>query len=154
MVSIGIVGAGQFSGQFARLFAVHPDIDRVVVTDLLPERAAELVEREHLAGSVDSFDALLASDVDAIAIFTQRWTHGPLAIRALRAGKHVYSAVPMAYTEDEIKGIVDAVLETGLTYMMGETSYYNPAAVFARKKFAEGAFGRCLLYTSPSPRDS
>jgi len=142
MVSIGIVGAGQFSGQFARLFAVHPDIDRVVVTDLLPERAAELVEREHLAGSVDSFDALLASDVDAIAIFTQRWTHGPLAIRALRAGKHVYSAVPMAYTEDEIKGIVDAVLETGLTYMMGETSYYNPAAVFARKKFAEGAFGR------------
>src|SRR5665811_1417667 len=34
MVSIGIVGAGQFSGQFARLFAVHPDIDRVVVTEL------------------------------------------------------------------------------------------------------------------------
>ena len=26
--------------------------------------------------------------------------------------------------------------------MMGETSYYNPATVFARKKIAEGAFGR------------
>ncbi len=26
--------------------------------------------------------------------------------------------------------------------MMGETSYYNPATVFARKKNAEGAFGR------------
>ena len=26
--------------------------------------------------------------------------------------------------------------------MMGETSYYNPATVFARKKHAEGAFGR------------
>ena len=42
----------------------------------------------------------------------------------------------------EIADIIEAVRETGLTYMMGETSYYNPATVFARKKHAEGAFGR------------
>jgi predicted dehydrogenase len=77
MVSLGIVGAGQFAGQFATLFKVHPDVDRVIVTDLLRERADELVSREGLDGAVDSFDALLESDVDAIAIFTQRWTHGP-----------------------------------------------------------------------------
>jgi predicted dehydrogenase len=142
MISIGIVGAGQFSGQFAKLFKVHPDVDRVVVTDILPERAADLMAREGLAGTVDSFEALLASDVDAVAIFTQRWTHGPLVVAALRAGKHVYSAVPMAISEDEIRQIIEAVRETGLTYMMGETSHYNPATVFARKKVEEGAFGR------------
>ena len=43
---------------------------------------------------------MLESDVDAVAIFTQRWTHGPLVVQALRAGKHVYSAVPMAISED------------------------------------------------------
>ena len=85
---------------------------------------------------------MLESDVDAVAIFTQRWTHGPLVVQALRAGKHVYSAVPMAISEEEIAEIIEAVRETGLTYMMGETSYYNPATVFARKKNAEGAFGR------------
>ncbi|ROS49002.1 Gfo/Idh/MocA family protein [Frigoribacterium sp. PhB24] len=142
MVSLGIVGAGQFAGQFATLFKVHPDVDRVVVTDLLRERADELVEREGLDGAVDSFEALLETDVDAVALFTQRWTHGPLVVQALRAGKHVYSAVPMAIAEDEIAAIIDAVRETGLTYMMGETSYYNPATVFARKKADEGAFGR------------
>ena len=63
-------------------------------------------------------------------------------MQALRAGKHVYSAVPMAISEEEIAEIIEAVRETGLTYMMGETSYYNPATVFARKKHAEGAFGR------------
>ena len=77
-----------------------------------------------------------------MAIFTQRWTHGPLVLQALRAGKHVYSAVPMAISEDEIARIIEAVRETGLTYMMGETSYYNPATVYARKRKAEGAFGR------------
>ncbi|RIJ51021.1 gfo/Idh/MocA family oxidoreductase [Clavibacter lycopersici] len=142
MLNLGIVGAGQFAGSFATLFKVHPDVDRVLVTDLLPERAEELVEREGLDGAVESFDAMLQTDIDAVAIFTQRWTHGPLVVQALRAGKHVYSAVPMAFSEEEIAAIIEAVRETGLTYMMGETSYYNPATVFARKKAAEGAFGR------------
>ena len=39
MLSLGIVGAGQFAGQFAKLFRIHPDVDRVLITDLLPERA-------------------------------------------------------------------------------------------------------------------
>ncbi|MFZ7087253.1 Gfo/Idh/MocA family protein [Curtobacterium sp. RRHDQ10] len=143
MISIGMIGAGQFAGQFAKLFKLHPDVDAVYATDLLEERANDLVTAEHLDGAFPDLDAVLASeDVDAVAIFTQRWTHGPLVVKALRAGKHVYSAVPMAFTVDEIAAIIDAVRETGLTYMMGETSYYNPATVFARGQVAAGAFGR------------
>ncbi|MGW9414775.1 Gfo/Idh/MocA family protein [Arthrobacter cupressi] len=140
--SLGVVGAGQFSGQFTKLFNAHPRISEVYVTDVLPERASALVERQHLAGTFASFEELLASDVDAVAIFTQRWTHGPLVVQALRAGKHVYSAVPMAISEEEIAAIVEAVRETGLTYMMGETSYYNPATIYARRQKDAGAFGR------------
>lgn len=140
--SLGVVGVGQFGSQFAHLFNLHPGVSAVYVADELPERAAEAVARYGLAGVKDSFDALLASDVDAVAIFTQRWTHGPLVERALRAGKHVYSAVPMAVSEEEIAAIIQAVRDTGLVYMMGETSYYNPATVYARKQLADGNFGR------------
>src|SRR6478752_417939 len=140
--SLGIVGAGQFAGAFAKLFDAHPAISEVHVTDVLPERAEALRERLGLAGTYPSFEAMLDGGLDAVAIFTQRWTHGPLVLQALRAGKHVYSAVPMAISEEEIAEIIEAVRETGLTYMMGETSYYNPATVFARKKNTEGAFGR------------
>ncbi|WP_339575736.1 Gfo/Idh/MocA family protein [Pseudokineococcus basanitobsidens] len=142
MLSIGFVGAGQFAGSFTELFHRHPGVGDVVVTDVLPQRADELVRSQGLAGTAASFEELLASDVDAVAIFTQRWTHGPLVVQALRAGKHVYSAVPMAVTEEEISAIVETVRETGLTYMMGETSYYNPATVYARRKRESGAFGR------------
>ncbi len=145
-ISLAVVGAGQFAGQFATLFDHHPGVSSVFVTDLIPARAITLAKSARLAGTFESFDAVLASAaIDAVAIFTQRWTHGPLVIKALRAGKHVYSAVPMAISADEIHEIIDTVAETGLTYMMGETSYYNPATVFARKKVAEGAFGR-LFY--------
>jgi len=133
---------GQFGGQFAHLFNLHPGVSEVFAVDELADRAAGAVEQYDLAGSMGTFDELLASDVDAVAIFTQRWTHGPLVERALRAGKHVYSAVPMAVTEDEIAKIIDAVRETGNVYMMGETSYYNPATVYAREQHAAGRFGR------------
>jgi predicted dehydrogenase len=143
--AIGIVGSGQFAGAFAKLFNAHPGVSRVTATDLIADRAATLVKELDLAGVEDDFDAMLASDVDAVAIFTQRWTHAPLVVKALHAGKHVYCAVPMAFTVDEIGEIIDAVKETGLTYMMGETSQYHPATVYARQKAAEGGFGR-LFY--------
>ncbi|WP_328635337.1 Gfo/Idh/MocA family protein [Streptomyces sp. NBC_00356] len=144
--TLGIVGAGQFAGGFAKLFLAHPGVDAVHVTDLLPERAEQLAAKEGLAGTFPSYEAMLESrDIDAVAIFTQRWTHGPLVLQGLEAGKHVYSAVPMAITRDEITAIIDAVRRTGLTYMMGETSEYNPATVHARNQIADGAFGR-LFY--------
>ena len=143
MISLGILGAGQFAGSFATLWRRHPDVAKVWVTDLVASRAEALVAAEGLAGTLSDFKAMLAtSDLDAVAIFTQRWTHGPFVVQALRAGKHVYSAVPMGVTVEEVEAILQAVRETGLTYMMGETSYYNPATVYARQKLAEGAFGR------------
>jgi predicted dehydrogenase len=143
--SLAIIGAGQFAAQFAKLFNVHPGVSAVYATDLVPDRAKTLADENDLAGTFESFEAALESDVDAVAIFTQRWTHGPLTVQALRAGKHVYSAVPMGVTHEEIASIMDAVRETGLTYMMGETSQYHPATVLARKMVAENAFGR-LFY--------
>ena len=64
-----------------------------------------------------------------------------MAIAALKAGKHVYSAVPMALKIEEINEIVRLVKETGLTYMMGETGIYRPASIFCRKKYATGEMG-------------
>ncbi|MFF5468499.1 Gfo/Idh/MocA family protein [Streptomyces achromogenes] len=141
--SLGIVGAGQFSGRFAALFHAHPGVGDVHVTDVLPERAEHLVAAHGLAGTFPSYAAMLRSPaVDAVAVFTQRWTHGPLVMQGLNAGKHVFSAVPMAVTAEEVAAIVATVRATGLTYMMGETSHYHPATVLARARIAEGAFGR------------
>jgi predicted dehydrogenase len=54
----------------------------------------------------------------------------------LRAGKHVYCAVPTGRTVDEVRDLVQAVEDTGLIYMMGETSYYYPSAIYCRQRGA------------------
>lgn len=139
---LGIIGIGQFGTHFAQLFTAHPEIEAVYAVDSVPERIDAFEARETpFAGRFDTVEELLASDVDAVAIFTQRWTHGQIALQALRAGKHVYSAVPMSIEEDEIREICAEVERTGLVYMMGETSQYNAAVVLARRLHRAGAFG-------------
>ena len=43
---------------------------------------------------------------------------------------------------DDIAAIVQLVERRGLTYMMGETSYYYPSSMFCRQKLATGELGR------------
>lgn len=38
--------------------------------------------------------------------------------------------------------LVDAARATGLTYMLGETSYYYPSTLYCRERFRRGDFGR------------
>src|SRR5690625_2395113 len=103
--TLGIVGIGQFGSHFAELFAAHPDIEAVYAVDSVPDRIDALEAKGmRFAGRFDTFEELLASDVDAIAVFTQRWTHGEHALAALRAGKHVYSAVQIGRASCRARG--------------------------------------------------
>ena len=141
-LKIGVCGAGLFASSFIPLFQAHPLVEEVCLAEVFPERRAEQAARFGVRRNFASLDELCASDVDAVALFTQRWLHGPQAVQALRAGKHVYSAVPAAITLDEVAALVRAVEETGLIYMNGETSYYYPAVLYCRERFRRGDFGR------------
>jgi len=141
-MKIGILGTGSFARAFIPLFKSHPLVSGISLTDRLPERLAAEAAHFGVTEQHNSFEELLASDCDAIAIFTQRDTHAPFAMRALRAGKHVYSAVPVGVSVEEIAELAATVRETGLTYMLGETSYYYPSTIFCREMWRRGLFGR------------
>ena len=106
------------------------------------ERAEEYAARFGVK-IIDSFEEALASDkINSIAIFTQRTKHGSMVIESLKAGKHVYCAVPCAVDIEEIKEIESLVRKTRLTYTMGETGFYRAPAIFCRKEFEKGTFGK------------
>lgn len=138
---ICIIGCGSFARNFVPLFKAHPATDKVFVCDLIPERSAEYSKKFEVEVIPSFEDALARKDVNAVAIFVQRHLHGPLVIQALKAGKHVYSAVPCASTVEEIFEIERLVRETRLTYSMGETGFYRAATVFCREKMKSGEMG-------------
>lgn len=141
-LTVAMIGCGRFASFFVPLFKAHPEVEKVYVCDILEERAKSYSKKFDVP-IIASFEAALASsEVNAIAIFTQRFAHGPMAISALKAGKHVYSSVPCSISIEEILEIERLVRETRLTYSMGETGYYRAAAMYCREQFAKGAFGQ------------
>ena len=142
---IGIVGTGAFAQGFIPLFKAHPLVEQIILCDLDDEKLSQNAARHHITETSPSLDALCAADVDAVCLFTQNWLHGPQAVQALAAGKHVYSAVPAGVSVDEIQRLVAAAADSGKVYMIGETSYYYPGVIYCRQQHAKGAFGR-LVY--------
>ncbi|MCC5808203.1 MAG: Gfo/Idh/MocA family oxidoreductase [Opitutales bacterium] len=142
-INVCIIGAGQFSQCFVPLYQAHPLVGEVSLCEVLPERLKAEGDRLGVSRRFTRYaDVLAARDIDAVAIFTQRWSHAPMALEALNAGKHVYCAVPAATTLEELHALIDAVERTGLTYMMGETSLYYGSRLFMKEKWDAGAFGR------------
>ena len=153
-IRMGIVGCGRFVRNFIPLFQAHPYVESLAVTDLLPERSAAHAKEFGISEIYPSFEAMLESKtLNAVAIFTQRHLHGPMTIAALKAGKHVYSAVPMASHIEEIAEIVSLVKQTGLTYSMGETGHYRPCSIFCRQKLKSGEMGAFVYGESQNNHD-
>ncbi len=143
-IRVGICGVGAFARNFIPLFKAHPEVENVVLCDLDQEKLSARCAEFGIEDRCPSLDELCDLDVDAIAIITQHHLHGPQAVQALRAGKHVYSAVPSAVSLPEITELVRAVEETGLIYMIGETSYYYPCAIYCRERYRQGDFGHIV----------
>jgi predicted dehydrogenase len=143
-ISIGMVGVGQFGKHFIPIVKAHPDVARLALCDLSADLLGECAREFEIAETYPSLDAICRSDLDALMIITQHWLHGPQAVQALRAGKHVYTAVPCAYSLEQCDQLVTAVRETGGLYMTGETSFFYPDTAYCRRRFAEGAFGEIV----------
>ena len=143
-IKIGMCGVGEFAKEFIPLFKAHPEVEKVILCDLDAEKLKSACDEFGIPDSSPSLDDLCKSDVDAIAIITQHHLHGPQAVQAMKAGKHVYSAVPSAITIEEMAELVKTVKETGQIYMVGETSYYYPCAIYCRERFRNGDFGHIV----------
>jgi predicted dehydrogenase len=138
-IRIGMVGGG-FGASFQ--FHEHPDCIVEAVSDLRPERRDGLMRTYRCAKAYESLEKLvLDPKIEAVGLFTPAPDHVRHAVLAMKAGKHVLSAVPAALTLEECRLLVDTVKQTGLTYMMAETSYWQQPTISARRFYQEGRFG-------------
>jgi predicted dehydrogenase len=99
--------------------------------------------------SYESLEKLiLDKNIDAVAIFTPAPDHVRHVTATLKAGKHAICAVPAAQTLEDCQLLIDTVKQTGLTYMMAETSYYQQTTISVRKLYQEGQFGKLFYVES------
>ena len=120
-LKIGVVGGG-FGSSFQ--WHLHPNCNVAAVCDLRPDRLQRLSEVYKCNNGYRNFREFLKHPgLEAVAVFTPLPLHAWMDLEAMKAGKHVISAVPAAMSIEELERILETVKSTGLKYMMAETSY-------------------------------
>lgn len=125
----------------ARLVAVA-DIPR---DKLAPAQAADATLRIHA-----SFDDLVAdSEVDFISLCSpRRADQAALAIRALRAGKHVLAEKPCALAEADLDAIIAAARESGKLFHEMAGSGFGQPYFALREVVRSGVLGEIVQVVS------
>lgn len=144
---VGLVGLGRWGKNYLRALRAHPGVELVGVCDTSPQSGLEGV------GFTSRFEDLLESDVEGLVVATPDATHAPLALEALRHGKHVLVEKPLALRTEEACAIERAAEVRGLTVLVGHLPLYHPSIARLKRLVADGSLGeRLRVHTTRTSR--
>lgn len=142
-LNVAVIGSGIWGSQHAHVFSTLPDTNLVAVCDLDEKRASSMAKSHGAVHVFTDHKALLdLADLDAVSIATPDFTHTPLIVDALAAGKHVLSEKPLATTIEEAEAIRKAVASSDCKLMVDFHNRVNPAIATAKDEVTKGTIGK------------
>jgi hypothetical protein len=168
-VRLGVIGLGMRGPGAVERLSKMTDVDILGLCDIRPAgvaRSQEILQahgrvpaREFTAGP-DDWRNLCEMDLDLIYIATPWDWHVPMAVGAMKAGKHAAVEVPASLTIDGCWELVETSESTGKHCMMLENCCYDffelqtlnmvRQGVFGELTHAEGAYIHSLVdYMQP-----
>ena len=149
MIRVGVIGYGYWGPNLVRNFRECPATQVVAIADLSEDRLAA-ASRAHpgVRMTRDYRELLQDAKVDAVAISTPVTTHFPLALEAIRAGKHVLVEKPMTASSEEALRLIDEAERKRVVLMVDHTFVYTGAVRKIRELIQKGSLGEIYYYDS------
>jgi predicted dehydrogenase len=142
VTSVGVVGLGYWGPNLARNFDRLPGAELRWLCDASEEALERWGATFRTARTTGSVDDLLADEeLDAIVVATPVPTHAELATRVLGAGKHCFVEKPLARSEQEAEGVVEAAKAAGKVLMVGHLLEYHPGVERLAELVRSGELG-------------
>lgn len=148
MLNVAIVGTGNISPSHIGGYLKFPDRCKIVaLADIYPQKAEDKKKTFSLDAEVyDSIDGILArEDVDLISIATPPYTHAELAIRAMKAGKHVLVEKPMAASLEECDQMLQVAKETGMVLAQVAQNRFRTSVMALENILRQKKLGKVLV---------
>jgi UDP-N-acetylglucosamine 3-dehydrogenase len=145
MIQIGLIGAGFMGTTHANAYKQIPAarIKWVVDRDL---PRAETIAGDSDASPTDDMDKVFTDpEINVVDITLPTPFHAEIAIKALKAGKHVIVEKPIALTIQEALSMVDAARESDRWLMVGHVLRFIPEYSALIQQVTNGQYGRPLL---------
>lgn len=148
MHNIAIIGCGYWGPNLIRNFRSLNDVQVKYICDCNAERLSHLARLyPEVKATGDFADIISDSDIDMVAIATPVHTHALLAMRSLRAGKHVFVEKPLASSVAECATLIETAESRSLVLMVGHTFIYTPTVRKIREIVDSGDIGE-VMYIS------
>ncbi|TDQ41977.1 putative dehydrogenase [Aureibacillus halotolerans] len=113
---VAIIGAGMIANAHIRAYEQVGDmVEIVAIVDLYLDKAKALADSAKDQPDVfaDAQEILDREDIDIVSVCTPPYTHAPLAVAFLDAGKHVIVEKPMAASLEECDRMIEAAERSG-----------------------------------------
>lgn len=107
-IRVAVVGAGRFTKRvhLPALKRLQPEVSLIAVMSRSGANALQVAQQYGASYATTSYDELLQDPkLDAIIIGTRHNLHSEMAVKALRAGKHVLVEKPLALTNAELLAV-------------------------------------------------
>ncbi len=143
-VNVGVVGTGGFANQVHMTgYQQHPRANIAGVCDINLDAAKQAAETFGAGFITDDYNELVTrDDIDAIDIVTPNVLHAPVALAAIKAGKHVISEKPLAMSYAEAQEMGKAADAASTLTGVNFTYRGHPAARYAKQLIEQGHIGR------------
>src|SRR6266852_3115170 len=118
---MGIIGAGRIGKVHAASLAFRlPQVALLTIADVKHSAAQEVAARCGIPHTTENIDEVLENPrIDAVLICSPTDTHADLAIRAARAGKHIFCEKPIDHSLTKIDQALLAVEKAGVKFQVG-----------------------------------
>ena len=143
-VRVGVIGCGGISRVHIAALMEMPNARIVAVCDIRPDRLKEAAEKTGAEPMTDWKALIDRDDIDIVHILTPHYLHAPMAIYALRAGKHVLTEKPMATTIDDALQMIREADKAAGTLNVIFQNRYNPSTVELKRRIDSGETGKLL----------
>lgn len=147
-VRVGVIGLGQIALK-AHLpgYAKAAGCKLTAVHSLREAHAKEVATQYLIPHIYKDYEKLLESDnVDAVSICTPNFTHVPIALKALREGKHVLLEKPMAMDRAGALELVKAAKKAKCILMVHHNMRFDPAVRTAERLLRKKVIGEILAF--------
>ena len=147
-VRIAVIGAGIMGADHARIIAEDlPGAVLQVVCDASEVRARAVADAFGAAHVATDAAAVIARvDVDAVVVASPDFTHAPLSLACIAAGKPVLCEKPLSQSPAECLQVIDAEVKAGRRFVqLGFMRRYDQSCTEMRAALADGSLGRALM---------